>query len=129
MFRWVSSKRRGFNLCEVMVAMTFLSVAAFAILSVNVYTLHAAQGNRNREIANRLAATELGLAEAVLRINFQASPASITTDRISSSQYPGFDFVVEDLGFEDAEHNLRGVRCRVFWNESGVVRSYQLATS
>lgn len=130
LFRLAISKlRRGFNLAEVMVAMVFLTIAAFAILAVNIYTTHAAQMNRNREIANRLATTELSLAESILRINFHLPASSINTVRLTSSQYPGFDFVVEDLGFEDPEQNLRAIRCRVFWNEAGIDRTYELATT
>ena len=112
-----------------MVAMIFLTIAAFAILSVNVYTTHATQLNRNREIANRLAATELSLAESILRINFHIPAANINTSRMSSNQYPGFDFVVEDLGFEDADQHLRAIRCRVFWKEDRISRTYQLSTT
>ena len=109
--------------------MVFLTIAAFAILAVNIYTTHAAQLNRNREIANRLAASELSLAESILRVNFHLPASRINTVRLSSNQYPGFDFVVEDLGFEDADQHLRGIRCRVFWNEAGIARTYQLATT
>ncbi|MFN8612951.1 MAG: hypothetical protein U0931_35760 [Vulcanimicrobiota bacterium] len=132
MFRWGNSKNRsraGFSLSEVMVATVFLSLAAFAILSINVYTLQATRGNRNREMANRLAASQLSVAEAVLRINFHASPTSINTDRLGSEQYQGFEFLVEDLGYENAQKDLRSVRCRVFWNESGAARAYQLETT
>ena len=124
-----ASSRRGFNLAEVMVAMVFLTLAIFAVMSVNVYTTRASQGNRNRQIANVLAATELSLAESVLRVNFHIPKENINTKRMTSLKYPTFDFVVEDLGYEDPGQNLRGIRSRVFWMEDGVQRSYELSTT
>lgn len=112
-----------------MVAMVFLTIATFAVMSVNVYTTRASQGNRNRQIANTLAATELSMAESILRVNFHIPPANINTPRLTSTKYPDFDFVVEDLGYEDAAKNLRGIRSRVFWHENGVQRSYELSTT
>lgn len=124
-----ASSKRGFNLAEVMVAMVFLTLAIFAVMSVNVYTTRASQGNRNRQIANVLAATELSLAESVLRVNFHIPADNINTKRMTSTKYPTFDFVVEDLGYEDPGKNLRGIRSRVFWMEDGVQRSYELSTT
>jgi len=121
--------RKGFNLAEVMVAMVFLTIAIFAVMSVNVYTTRASQGNRNRQIANILASTELSMAESVLRVNFHIPPPNINTPRMTSTKYPEFDFVVEDLGYEDPGQNLRGIRSRVFWQEDGVQRSYELSTT
>jgi hypothetical protein len=112
-----------------MIAMLVLVVAIFAIISVNTYTLRAAQGNRSRQVANMIAATELSLAESVLKVNFHAPASAINTVRMTSTRYPEFDFVVEDLGYEDPGKKLRGVRCRVFWGENGVDRSYSLATT
>ena len=129
MFLPANSKRRGFNLAETMVAMVFLTIAIFGVMSVNQYTLRASQGNRNRQIANMLASTELTIAEAVLKVDFHTPAVAINTVRLRSTQYPSFDFLVEDLGYEDPGQNLRGIRTRVFWNENGVSRTYELATT
>ena len=126
-FRNTSCK--GFNLAEVMVAMVFLTIAMFAVMSVNVYTTRASRGNRSRQIANILASTELSMAESVLRVNFHIPSANINTPRMTSKRYPDYDFVVEDLGYEDPGQNLRGIRSRVFWQEDGVQRSYELSTT
>lgn len=112
-----------------MVAMVFLTLAIFAVLSVNTYTVRASQGNRNRQTANLLASAQLATAESLLKINFHIPASDINTPRLSSTQYPGFDFVVEDLGYEDAAQNLRAIRSRVFWTEDGVQRSYELSTT
>lgn len=132
MFQPANSKfsaRRGFNLAEVMVAMVFLTIATFAVMSVNVYTTRASRGNRSRQIANTLASTELSMAESLLRVNFHIPAANINTPRMTSGKYPEFDFVVEDLGYEDPGKNLRGIRSRVFWQEDGVQRTYELSTT
>lgn len=124
-----SRSKRGFNLAEVMVGMIFLTIAIFAVMSVNVYTTRASQGNRNRQTANILAATELSMAESILRVSFHIPAANINTPRLTSTKYPIFDFVVEDLGYEDPGQNLRGIRTRVFWMEDGVQRTYELSTT
>lgn len=109
--------------------MVFLTIAIFAVISVNTYTLRASQGNRNRQTANLLASTELSLVESVLKVDFHAPASSIETPLLDSTQFPTFQFVVEDLGYEDPTQNLRGVQTRVFWYEDGVQRSYELATT
>lgn len=124
-----ANSRRGFNLTEVMVAVFFVSMALLSVVSVNAYTLRATEGNQNRQIANGLASGQLAMAESVLKINFHAPPSDINTPRLTSNQFPTFDYVVEDLGYEDPGQNLRGIRVRVFWEEDGVPRTYALATT
>lgn len=109
--------------------MVFLTLAIFAVLSVNAYSLKASLGNRNRQTANMLASSHLSMAESILKVNFHIPPDKINTGRLSSKQYPGFDFIVEDLGYEDPGKNLRAVRVRVFWHEDGVERTYALSTT
>ena len=67
--------------------------------------------------------------ESVLRVNFHIPSANINTPRMTSKRDPDYDFVVEDLGYEDPGQNLRGIRSRVFWQEDGVQRSYELSTT
>lgn len=123
------TKSRGVSLAETLIAMVVLSIAVFAVLSVNSYCLRAASTNKNYQIANLLATTELGLAESVLKINFFAPDADIATPKIASNQFPGFSFIVDDVKFEDPARNLRHVRVRVFWLERGVERQYALSTT
>ena len=114
-----------------MVSMVFLTMAIFAVLSVNSYTLRASQGNRNREIANRIACTQLSVVESILKINFHTPTGSITTPLLVSNQFPEFQYKVEDLGYEDnyvGGMNLRRVQCRVFWYAEGVQQGYALWT-
>lgn len=128
--RPVSSKHQaGFNLTELMVAMVVLTISIFAVISVNAYTLRSTTGNRNRQVANMIATTMLGTAESLLKLNFHAPPSDINTPRMTSTEFPDFDFIIEDMGYEDAEYNLRAVRVRVFWQEDGYERSYQLETT
>ena len=112
-----------------MVAMMVLLIGIFAIVSVNAYTLRATTGNRNRHIANMIASTELALTESVLKVNFHTPAENINTPRLKSTQFPDFDFVVEDLGYEDPTNMLRAVRSRVFWSEDGVEKTYVLETT
>lgn len=123
------SRNRGISLGETLVALVILTIAVFAALSVNTYCLKAAQGNRNRQIANILASTEMALVEYVLKVNFHAPDSDVMTPRIRSNQYPNFDFLVDDVKYEDAGQNLRHVRVRFFWDEKGVEREYALATT
>ncbi len=124
-----SASSEGFTLTETMVAMVVLTLALFAVISVNAYTLTATQGNQNRQIANQLACSQMALAESLLKINFHAPPFDINTPRMTSTQFPTFDYVVEDLGYEDTGRTLRAIRIRVFWQEKGVPRDYALAST
>jgi hypothetical protein len=127
---WQIRGERGISLGETLVAMAILVIAVFAALSVNTYCLRAAQGNRNRQIANMLASTEMALVESVLKVNFHAPDSDILTPKIRSSQYPNFTFLVDDVYYEDPGfENLRHVRVRVFWEEKGVDRQYALSTT
>lgn len=113
----------------MLISLAVLAIAIFGVCSVNTYTNRAAQGNRNRQIANTIASSQLSMAESVLKINFHSDPDGINTPRLTSTQYPTFDFVVEDLGYEDPARNLRAIRSRVFWHENGAARSYELTTT
>lgn len=123
------SPRRGFNLTETLVAMMVLAIAIFGVVSVNAYTLRATKANKNRQIANMIACTQMALVESVLKINFHTPEGNINTPRLRSNQFPDFTFVVEDLGYEDPTQTLRGARTRVFWDEEGVDRTYVLETT
>lgn len=125
----LQGSRRGISLGETLVAMVVLTISIFAALSVNTYCLKAAQSNRNRQIANMLATTELALVESVLKVNFHAPDSDLMTPKIRSNQYPEFEFLVDDVKYEDPARNLRHVRVRVFWLEKGVDRQYALATT
>lgn len=122
-------RNSGISLGETLIAMVILTIAVFAALSVNTYCLKAAQGNRNRQIANMLATTEMNLVEAVLKVNFHAPDSDVATPKIQSTRYPEFSFIVDDVKYEDPAENLRHVRVRVFWEEKGEEREYALATT
>lgn len=110
--------------------MVFITIAIFAVISVNAYTMRATHGNKSRQVANIIAATQLSLVESVLKVDFHAPTTSIATPLMNSTQFPTYQFVVEDLGYEDAgTQMLRGVRTRVFWTEGGMPKSYELATT
>lgn len=110
--------------------MVFITIAVFAIVSVNAYTMRASHGNRSRQIANIIACTQLSMVEAVLKVDFHAPTTSVATPLLDSTQFPTYQFIVEDLGYEDpSTEMLRGVRTRVFWTEGGVPKTYELATT
>jgi len=112
-----------------MVAMVFMTLSIFAVISVNAYTLKATRGNRNRQIANQLASSQLALAESVLKIDFHTPKDNIQTYVLKSDEYPTFTFQVDDLGYEDTTQTLRGVQTTVYWYENGEKKSYELSTT
>jgi hypothetical protein len=120
---------RGVSLGETLIAMVILTISVFAALSVNTYCLRAAKGNRHRQIANMLATTQMSLVESVLKINFHAPDSDIQTPKIQSTRYPEFQFIVDDVKYEDPGEDLRHVRVRVFWEEKGADREYALSTT
>lgn len=125
MFRSLKSKSFGFNLAEVLVAILFLTLALFALISVNVYSLRATQSNRGRQLANLIATTELGEVEARLKVDFHRAVAAPVHP---SSQFAGYRLEVRDLGYENAARSLRRVQVLVYWEEKGA-RSYDLAAT
>ena len=125
MSRLPKSKPLGFNLAEVLVALLFLTLALFALISVNIYSMRAAQGNRGRQLANLVATTELGEVEAHLKVDFHQPIAQSVQ---ASPQFPGYRYAIQDLGYENPTHSLRRVQVVVQWDEKGA-RSYELAAT
>lgn len=123
------SASKGVSLGETLIACVILAIAMFAALSVQSYCLKAAQGNRQRQIANMIASTQLGFAESILKVNFHVPDSDLMTPRLQSLQYPDFTYAIDDVKYEDPGKTLRHVRVRVFWNEKGVDREYALATT
>jgi hypothetical protein len=137
MSRLVSSKAskqrlpgRAYSLAEVLVAMFFLTIAIFAVISVNTYAAKASRANHNREVANQLAVSQMSLVASILKVDFHCPPESIQTPLIQSTMYPNFKFVVDDFDYEDPNtRSLRPIRVRVFWDEEGSPRNYALSTT
>lgn len=122
-------KSRGFNLAETMAAMVVLTLALFAVIAVNTYTLRSTDANENQLVANTIAGSQLSLVESILKTDFRVPTESVSTEVFQSAQNPDFYFQITDLGFEDPDRLLRRVSVRVYWKEKGVTRDYELATT
>jgi hypothetical protein len=121
---------RAYSLAEVLVAMFFLIISIFAVISVNTYAAKASRANHNREVANQLAVSQMSVVGSILKVDFHCPPANIETPLIQSTMYPNFRFVVEDFDYEDPNtRSLRPIRVRVFWDEEGSPRNYELTTT
>ena len=68
--------------------MGFMVLAIFAVISVNAYTLRASEGNRDRQIANYIACSQLGIVEALLKQDFYVPTGQIQTNLMTSTQFP-----------------------------------------
>ncbi|MFA5505306.1 MAG: hypothetical protein WC314_03875 [Vulcanimicrobiota bacterium] len=126
----------GFNLVEVMGAGVILTLALFAVISVNSYILKSTVAGEKRQIANTIACSQLAVVESILKVNFHAPTSDIGTEVLQSPEFPDFFFRINDLGFEDdslgsetVRPTLRAVLVEVFWEEKGEVRSYELETT
>jgi Tfp pilus assembly protein PilV len=128
-FRVKLSRRRGFSLVEVMGAVVILTLALFAVISVNAYILKSTVGSENRQIANTIACNQLAVVESILKVNFRAPSADIATPVLQSSQFPKFSFRINDLGYEDPQQTLRAVSVQVQWEEKGENRVYEIDTT
>ncbi len=111
-------------------AVVILTLALFAVISVNSYILKATVGSEKQQIANTIACNQLAVVDSILKINFHAPTEDIGTPVLQSSQFPGFSYRINDLLFEDpGQDTLRAVSVQVFWEEKGVQRDYELATT
>lgn len=120
----------AFSLVEVMGAAVILTLALFAVISVNAYILKSTVASEKRQIANTIACNQLAVVESILKVNFNAPSSDIATPVLQSSQFPGFSFRINDVGYEDpATETLRVVSVQVQWEEKGETREYELETT
>lgn len=116
-------------MAEVMASMVILTLALFAVLSVNAMTLKQATYNENAQTANTIACSQLAIAESVLKVNFRAAPSDVTTPLMGSLAFPKFTYQILDQGFVPGTgDSLRTVAVVVYWEDNGVRRNYQLST-
>lgn len=120
---------QGFSLVEVMAALFVLSVAVFAVLSVNAYTLRLNTSQQQLQTANSIASSQLAVVESVLKSDFHASTEAISTPLLQSRDFPEFSFAIIDEGYEDPGQNLRAVTVVVYWDGKGGERDYELSTT
>ncbi|MCA9779517.1 MAG: hypothetical protein KC800_22470, partial [Candidatus Eremiobacteraeota bacterium] len=113
----------------VMGAAVILTLALFAVISVNAYILKSTVTSEKQQIANTIACNQLAVVESILKVNFHAPPEDIGTSVLQSTQFPDFSFQINDLGYEDPQQTLRAVSVQVYWQEKGVQRDYELATT
>ena len=140
MYPSANSSKRGFSLVETMAAVFVLTVAIFAVFSVNAFTLKQSLNNKNHQTANTIASAQLEAVETVLKTDFHCSKESLEvvspneTDPAkqlvaSPVGHPEFIFQVQDFGYEGTDQNLRTVNVIVAWDEKGVGKTYELQTT
>lgn len=134
MFPWVNSKARslslGFSLAELMAAMVILTVALFAVISVNASTLRQTRYNERLQTANTIATMQMAIAESVLRMNFQCTSGLIDTPVMASKEFDTFFYQIKDQGFvPGSNQKLRSISVGVLWKEGGIDRRFQLDTT
>ena len=110
-------------------AVVILTLALFAVISVNSYILKATVGSEKQQIANTIACNQMAVVDSILKVNFHAPTEDVGTPLLQSSQFPDFSFQINDLGYEDPQQTLRAISVQVFWQEKGVQRDYELATT
>ena len=112
-----------------MAAVFVLSVALFAVLSVNAYTLRLNSHHQELQTANSIASSQLSIVESVLKTDFHAAPEAVNTPLLQSRDFPEFSFAIQDNGYEDPTQNLRAVTVYVVWDGQGETKEYELSTT
>ncbi|MEW6279108.1 MAG: prepilin-type N-terminal cleavage/methylation domain-containing protein [Candidatus Eremiobacterota bacterium] len=114
--------RRGFTLAEIMVCLVLLTIAVLGLIAVQIYSLRAGQGNRERHTASVLASAALGRIEEQVRQDFSSSVAQ---PRRPHPEAAGYEMqVLETLPDVD----LKRVEVHIFWRGKDGWHDYSLWT-
>lgn len=113
----------GFTLAEVMVALVLLSIAALGLVSVQIYALGAMEGNRQRQTASVIAASEMARLESLHAggRTLEARP------RAPVEGQDGFEMEVREAQ-ETGQPGLQRIEVEVFWSDDKTAHSYLLWT-
>jgi hypothetical protein len=112
-----------------MAAVVVLTLALFAVMSVNAMTLRQTRYNESLQTANTIATSQLAIAESVLKVNFRADTNDIGTGWMQSVTFPDFKYRIVDGGFvAGSNQRLRSLTVVVAWMENGTNRDFQLST-
>lgn len=121
-------KARGFTLAECMASLLILTLALFAVMSVNAMTLRQTAYNEDAQTANTIACSQMAIAESILKVNFRANSGDINTGTMQSVTFPKFTYQIVDGGFLDSQKKLRAIAVAVYWTDKGTNRNFQLDT-
>lgn len=113
----------GFTLAEVMVALVLLSIAAFGLVSVQIYALGAMEGNRQQATASVIAASEMARIESGRARGERAAVRA----RAPVPGQDGFDMEVREEP-ETTQPGLQRVEVDVFWSDGKIDHHYLLWT-
>lgn len=112
-----------------MAAVVVLTLALFAVMSVNAMTLRQTRYNESMQTANTIATSQLAIVESILKVNFRADPDDIGTGWMQSVTFPDFLYRIVDGGFvAGSNQQLRSVTVVVAWKENDTDRNFQLGT-
>jgi Tfp pilus assembly protein PilX len=121
-----SRQSEGFTLAEVMIALLFLTVAIFGLISVHIYAARAQSVSEERQVASVLAVSELQAAERKLRHDFnERVPVTIKRARLATN--PEFErevLVQPVVGYS----TLKRVEVNLYWQDQNGPKQHQIWT-
>jgi len=105
-----------------MVAMVFLSIALLGLVSVQIYSLRATGGNKQRHSASIIASSLMNEKEEALRKDFATSVAQA---RIT---VPDQDLYQYEVVEETSAPSLKKITVTVSWKEGDKTLDYSVWT-
>jgi len=105
-----------------MVAMVFLSIALLGLVSVQIYSLRATGGNRQRHVASIIASSVMNEKEEALRKNF-SDPVGQARMEVPGQE--GYHYEVTE---ELCAPSLKKVTVTVSWKERERTVEYSVWT-
>jgi prepilin-type N-terminal cleavage/methylation domain-containing protein len=115
---------KGFTLTEVMVALAFLTIAIFGLVSSKIYAARAQQVTKERQAANVLAISELEAKERILRHDFTTK---VALPRGPVPGNPDFEKEVLESNAE-GRADLRRVEVILYWEDKNGPQRHSLWT-
>ncbi len=90
------SRRAGFSLAEIMVALVLVSLGLLSLVSVVLYSLKAGQFNREHHTMVLLAGNQMAQLQSRLRVDFDADVATRSTQVFPEEPDYSYEVAVND---------------------------------
>lgn len=109
-----------------MIALLFLTIGIFGLVSVHIYAAKAQSVSAERQIASVLAVSELQAAERKLRHDFnERVPVSISRAQLATNPQFEREVLVEPVS---GYTTLKRVEVKLYWEDKGGPKVHQTWT-
>ena len=124
MYPPLNFKKHGVTLTEVMVALSFITIAIFGLLSVNLYAAKGQSASKERQMATVLAVSEMEDAERELRHEFTTNIDKLKTP---STFRPDFE-ISRTATLVGGRPDLKRIDINIYWEDKNGPQTHNLWT-